>query len=67
MLNLNNAREYLERTVQGATVLEPRGFEYLKSCEGTAVISLNFTLPEYAGNIFTMEIWLEDGALYGEW
>lgn len=66
MLNLNNAREYLERTVQGATVLEPHGFEYLKSCEGTAVISLNFNLAG-CSLVYNMDIWLEDGALYGEW
>lgn len=66
MLNLSNARDYLTRTVKGAQVIEPRGFEYLGSCDGIPMITLPFTLPGEPYS-FSMDIWIEDGAIYGEW
>lgn len=60
ILNSMIADRYTCETVPGARTFN------IRSREG--IYRVDFTLPEYEGHTFTMEVWEHiDGSIYGEW
>lgn len=62
LLNTINAERYTQETIPGALA----GTATMSNVDGTPVVVVPFTIPaeNFTGS---MDVWVENGTLYGEW